>query len=187
MEEETLPKYHPKHPWMARLIVGLAMLLLSFIGLIVTDLFQQGSFDYWRVMVPLFAVMSIGLSSYLRRKKHLITFVKIWQEILHWLGLIVAVYLFSVFVQMGIIGRFQAALGTIILLALTTYLAGIYLDVGFVIIGIVLGIFAAGAALMAEYLYTIMLPLTLIVALVIIYIAHKKYRKMSNSSEHSED
>lgn len=175
MKEQEI--HRAKHPWWARLIVGLVMLILSFVGLIVTDLYQQGALNYWRIMVPLFALLSIGLSYYLRKKHHEITAIKIWHEVLHWLGLIIMVYLLSMYVEMGVYSRFQAALGTIALLALSTYLAGVYLDSSFIVIGITLGLFAAGAGLLTEYLYSVMLPVAIIIAAVIIYLAHRKHKK----------
>ena len=168
----------PHHPWRARLIIGLSMLLLAFIGLIVTDLMQDGAWIYWRVMVPVYAIMSIGLSWYLRRGKNHITVATIRHEVLHWAGLIAGVYLVSMFVNMGIVGRFEAGLEVLIMLALTTFIAGVYHDYIFLILGVLLGLFVAGAAFFTEYLYTVMLPLTIFAALVMVWLIHR-HRKLS--------
>ena len=174
----TEQKEHiPSHPWRARLIVGLVMLILSFVGLIVSDLFHNGAWNYWRVMVPIYAVLSIWLSWYLRQKAHKVTMIKIWHEILHWVALVIGVYLVSMFVKMGIVGRFEAGLEVLIMLALTTFLAGVYHDMIFLIIGIILGCFTAGAAFFTEYLYSVMLPLTIIAALSMVWLIHHHHKK----------
>ena len=167
----------PHHPWRARLFVGLLMLLFSFAGLIISDVVKDGAWVYWRSMVPVYALLSIGLSCYLRRHVDKKTAITIWHEILHWLGLVIAVYLVSMFVNMGLIGRFEAGLEVLVMLALTTFLAGIYNDMIFMIIGVLLGCFTSGAAFFTEYLYTIMLPLTLVAALVMFYMIYHRHIK----------
>ena len=169
------------HRWLARFVVSGLMILLAFIGLIVASLRQDGAWQYWRIMVPIFTVLSLWLSWYLRKKKHSFTAVKIWHEILHWLSLIVSVYFVSLFVDLGIMGRVQASLQVIILLALTTFIAGIYIEITFMPIGVLLGLFTLAAAWAEEYLYTILLPITLIVVVGLFYMAHKlKHKEPDN-------
>ncbi|MEM7175524.1 MAG: hypothetical protein AAF443_06340 [Chlamydiota bacterium] len=172
-EQQVKPKRH--HPWRVRALVALAMLVFSFVGLVISDLKREGAWNYWRVMVPVFAVFCLFLSWYLRHHKHVISATTIWHELAQWLGLILAVYLVSVFVGIGLIGRFQAGLIVLVLLALTTFITGIYIESTFLAIGIVLGLFAAGAALLAAYLYTVMLPITIVVAALLFWIAKRHH------------
>ena len=79
--------------------------------------------------------------------------VTVWQELLHWAGLMLAICLISYVVHIGLQNRFEASIEVLILLALTTYLAGVYIEVSFIPIGILLGGFAAGIAFFDEYLY----------------------------------
>ncbi len=176
MEEK---EHHPKHPWWARTIALLLMLLLSFIGLIIADLETGGAWTYWRIMVPLFALLGLVLSWYLRKTSHWITFTTFWHEIVHWLGLIAAVYLVSIYVDIGLIGRFQAALIVMTLLALTLFLGGLYIEISFLPLGLLIGVFAAGAAILTEYIYTIMLPLTIGVGILLYFIVHRKGKRKS--------
>lgn len=106
----------------------------------------------------------------------MISALTIWHEVLHWVGLFTAAFLVSVFVGMGIMGRFEAALMMLTLLALTTFLAGIYYETSFIVIGLVLGFFTAGAAFLEEYLYSILLPATLIVVVIVLWVMHKKHQ-----------
>lgn len=168
-----------KHPWRARFITGLIMILLSLVGLIISTLRKDGGWTYWRIMVPLFALLCLWLSWYLRRREESLSFVEIGHEVLHWIGLLLAVFLISTFVRLGIAGRFQASLMILTLLAFALFTAGIYIEATFMVIGILLAFFAAGAGIIAEYLYTVMIPLTL-VAILGLYILVRKKTKPSS-------
>jgi len=172
-EQEIVIKKHHHH-WKMRLLVGLIMLGLSFIGLIVSDIRQNGAWTYWRVMVPVYAILCLFLSWYLRRKQKIMTPATIWHELVQWFGLILAVYLVSIFVNVGLMGRFEAGLVVLTLLALTIFIAGIYVEATFFLVGLLLGIFAAAAAFMAAYVYTVMLPLTIVVAILLIWVSRKR-------------
>ncbi|WP_420421111.1 hypothetical protein [Simkania sp.] len=172
-EQEIVIQQHHHH-WKMRLLVALIMLGLSFIGLIVSDLKQNGAWNYWRVMVPIFAILCLFLSWYLRRQKKIMTAATIWHELVQWVGLALSVYLVSIFVKIGLMGRFEAGLVALTLLALTIFIAGIYVEATFFLIGLLMGIFAAAAALMAAYVYTVMLPLTIIVAVLLVWVARKR-------------
>jgi hypothetical protein len=174
MTEEIVPKGRHHH-WKMRLFITLIMLILAFIGLVVADIRKDGAWNYWRVMVLVFAFLSIFLSWYLRRKQHVVTPKTIWHEIVQWVGLALAVYVVSVYVSIGFLGRFEAGLVVLILLALTIFINGVYVELTFLAIGILLGLFAIAAALLAEYLYTIMLPVTVVVAGLLIWLVRKKH------------
>lgn len=165
------------HPWKARFIVGLIMIILSFVGLVLSDIWQNGAWNYWRVVAPVFAIMCIWLSWYLRKKQHSFSFTKLWHEILHWVALAMAVFLFSLFVGTGLMGRFEAGLAVLTVLALTLFIGGIYIEPSFMLIGIVLGLFAAGAAYMAAYLYSVMLPVTLVAVGILFLFVYFKRKK----------
>jgi len=154
--------HNPSHPWIARLIVGGLMILLSFVGLVVSDLYTNGAWYYWRIIGPFFALMCVWLSWYLRKKEHSVSLVKIWHEILHWVALVAAVLLISGYVSMGIIGRFQAGLIVLTILAVTTFIAGIYIEKSYLAIGSAMGLIAAGGAFMQEHLYTTILPTVIV-------------------------
>ena len=172
----------PKHPWMARLVIGISMLIIAFLGLIVTDIRKTGGWLYWRWSIPFIAVLALWLSWYLRRQKSSLSAVALWHEVLHWIGLIASVIIVSIFVQIGIVGRFEAALCTLTLLALAVYLAGIYIETTFLYVGIVLGLFTLGIAFIAEYLYAVAIPLLLIGGGIIVWLIWHTRRKSTPKS-----
>lgn len=170
----------PKYPWKARLIVALLMLLLAFLGMVVTDVRSTGGWDYWKKIVPVYAVLALWLSWYVKRKTQTISPIMLWHELLHWFGLIAAVYLISYYVHLGIMSRFIAGLFQLTLLSLGVFLAGIYIEATFLFIGIMLGLFALLAAVVVEYLYAFIIPLLILSAgliVLIVLIARKKSKK----------
>lgn len=175
--------------WKARLIVSLTMLALAFVGLMIMDLHPRSYWVFSQIMAGLYAVLSLWLFWYLHRGEHKVHGSTIWHQLLHWLGLLLAVYITSIFVSTGVMASVQAGLMTLTLLALTIFLAGVYTDTSFMLIGITLAIFAAGAALVQAYLSALMIPVILLAALVIYIMLHreKKHTEVNTKIDDEED
>ncbi|MBS0604899.1 MAG: hypothetical protein JSS60_07670 [Verrucomicrobia bacterium] len=162
-----------------RLVVALLMLALGFIGVIVTDVRKDGAWTYWRFLCIVYAILSLGLSWHLRKQGWKTSLLTLWHEVAHWAGLMGAIIIASYFVQIGMIGRFEASLLTLLLLALATYLAGIYTESTFILIGVMLGGFAAGIAFLDEYLYNIILPVTIVAGILLVVFVHHAHKKLT--------
>ena len=168
------------HPWKARLGVGIAMLLLAFLGMVVTDIHTDGGWGYWEWIVPVYAMLALWLSWFVRRKKETISPITLGHELLHWIGVIAAVFLASYFIKLGVFSRFLAGIVDLLLLSLGVFLAGIYIESTFLLIGLVLGCFAWVSAVIVQYLYAVMIPVLLGAFLIIgimIWMSHKKASK----------
>jgi hypothetical protein len=152
----------PKHPWWARLAVGIVMLVLAFVGIVITDLHNSGGWEYWKWTVPVYAALALWLSWYERRTKDTVSPITIWHEVLHWFGLFAAIVLVEVFVHMGLLGRSVASLVALTMLSLTIFTIGIYIESTFILIGLVLGIFAAVVAIAIKFLYAFTIPALII-------------------------
>lgn len=167
----------PKHPWWARLGVGIAMLIVAFIGVILTDLESSGAWDYWKWTVPVYALLALWLSWYIRRTKSTVSPITLWHELLHWVGLFAAVFLVSLFVEMGLLSRALAGLFVLTLLSLNVFTIGIYTESTFLLIGVVLGVFAALVAIAVKFLYAFTIPILLIGIGVLIYMIWHSNKK----------
>ncbi len=153
------------------------MLILAFIGLVITDVKSTGGWNYWLWVVPIYTLLALWLSWYLRRKEHSLSLVSIWHELLHWATLGASVVLVSVFVEQGLLGRLIASLFVLTLLSQAVFLAGIYIDTTFLGIGVTLAIFAWLVALATEYLYALAVPLLFVgggVVALFVWRSHKK-------------
>jgi hypothetical protein len=161
--------------------IACIMLLLGFIGVILTNVKKEGAWTYWQYIVFVFALLSLAYNLASKREKYRSAFYTFWHELLHWVGLILCFLLLSFMVKIGIISRFTASLEILMLLALTTYLVGVYFDKIFIGIGIVLGLFAASIALFEQYLYIIIIPLVIIAIGVLVWLSRpKKNNKQIN-------
>ncbi len=154
--------------WKPRLFVGGIMLLMAFGGLIIIDIGPANAWLYWHIMVGVYAVLSMSLSWYLKHKNSRFGISTLGMELLHWIGLILAVYLVSILVSSGILSRVQAGFVILLLLALTMFLAGLYIDRCFILVGLTLGIFILVGALLEAYLSIIMAPIILIAILLLV-------------------
>lgn len=167
----------PNHIWKARLGVGLTMLLLAFLGIAITDVHKTGGWDYWKWMVPVYAILALWLSWYVKRQAQTVSPITVWHELLHWSGLMLAVYISSFYVHLGTISRFNAGLFDLTLISLGVFLAGIYIEKTFLLIGIVLGLFAMVMAFFIQYLYAFIIPVVIGAAIIVgvmVWSSHKK-------------
>lgn len=172
---------HINKQWKARLFVSMAMLVLAFIGLVVIDIHAKSYWVYCRIMAVLYALLSIWLFWYLNRGKEKTHASTIWHQILLWIALLAAIYITSVFVDTGVMGSTQAGLVALLLLSLTIFIAGIYANPSFMLIGITLAAFAVAAAYIEAYLSIVMIPIIIVVGLIIYVIHHFQKRKARKS------
>jgi hypothetical protein len=158
-----------------RIVAALVLIIFGFIGVIITDVIKDGAWKYWQFLCIIYALISLLLSWQVKRKRWKTSLLTVWHELAHWAGLIGAIFIVSYFVKIGLVSRFIASLLSLILLTLTTYLAGIYIETTLIFVSIVLAIFALGIAFSAHYLYSILLPLTILtVVLLIVFIYHAR-------------
>ena len=134
LEDKRIIKLRPKQ-WKARLIVSLILLILSTVGVIITAISPSTAWTYWCYIAGIFALLCIWLSWYIARK-HNVDKITIWHEILHWLGLMIAILIVAFIVNSGIISYLTGALFVLILLGLTLFLAGVHFDAIFMVIGL---------------------------------------------------
>ena len=164
------------HPWKARLGVGILMLVLAFIGMVLTDTRAQGGWGYWKWIVPVYALLALWLSWYVKWQQQTVRAITIGHEVLHWVGLILSIFMVSYLVHLGTISRFIAGIFQRILLSLSVFLAGIYIESTFIVVGVVLAIFALLTALLVQYIYVVVsvVVAAILIAGAWIWISHKR-------------
>lgn len=170
-------EHHLKKRWKARLFVCVIMLFLAVVNIAFINFHFTGYWFYSQVLSVSYAILSIWLFWYLNRGNHQFSRSTVWRQIFHWIGLLAALYLIDLFVRSGIMSTLSASLVTLMMLALTIYLVGVYSDLTFVFIGIMLAIFVYCLAYVQAYLSIIMIPVILVAAFVIFFIVHHEHRK----------
>lgn len=170
-------QHHPSHPhpWKARFIVGLIFIVFAFVGLMLSMLWEKGSWDYWRIGFACMIPLALWLSAHTKRKNHTFSWKKFLKELVLWSSLIIIGGIFSLFVHVAVMSSFQASLSLLCASAMTLIIAGVYIDFSFLFTGIALGLFSAGSAYLQSYLYTILLPIAIIsIVLLFIFAYYKK-------------
>lgn len=167
LHDKRILKMRPAH-WKARLVVSLILLGCSVIGVLLASFIPSIVWTYWLYMVPFFAILCIWLSWYVSRS-HKVEKSVVWHEILHWFALLMAVYIVASIVRNGVVSELVGALFVLILLALTLFLAGVYFDSMFLIIGILLGILAICSVYVVKYMAIIVIPAAIIVGLLLVW------------------
>lgn len=166
-----------KHAWVARAIVGSLMLVLAFVGLVLTQIERTAAWDYWRGVAVGYALLSLSLSWYMRARGLRASLFTIWHEVWHWAGLLAAIYLTTIFLKIGFFARFPASVIVITLLALATFLAGVYIEPTFVVMGIILGLLGLSVAYVEVYLYNVIIPAAVVLMVGGFWIVHKLHRR----------
>jgi hypothetical protein len=161
----------------ARLIIAALMLALAFICLILLDFHSHAFWFYIKIMCGCYAILSIWLNWFVNRNNRAMTIISIWHQILHWIGLLIMIYIVSTLVSSGMLNSSQAAMVTLILLAFSIFIAGVYTDATFMLIGLTLSAFAIGAALVKSYAPLILSPIIAIAALAILLLLYLQRRK----------
>jgi hypothetical protein len=186
-QKELMPVYR----WRERVITDCVMLLLSLVGVGITDWAPKNAWQYWSYLVPVFGIICIVEMWRARRpdERH-IHMAMLRRQILHWLGLMACIYLVFTFVRMGRVSAENAGLVNLMMLALTMFLEGVHFDWMYLVVGLVLGVFAASAAYLEQYILFWMLPVAAAAAIIIAWrwklypmMQEKKRKKQEEEKE----
>jgi hypothetical protein len=150
-------------------ILFLGLVALSIVGIAVTDFARERGLWYWLVMVPVFAGASITAGWSRARSDGQGTVLILRQQLLHWLALAAAVYLIYLFQRTGHVKYEDAGLVALVALALTTFLAGVHFDWRLGVLGAVLFVAAACAALIEHFFWVLLLPALLVAAVAVFW------------------
>lgn len=159
--------------WRVRFAICCMMLVLAFIGAVLMDLHSRAYLFYSQVICVVYAVLSLSLFIYSTGGFRCFIQPALWRQLCHWLGLMVALYLIDLFVQSGLISNTGAGVVTIMLLALVVFAIGLYHDITFIFIGLVLGVLSACLALVQHYFSLVMIPVLLIAVGIIFWLVNR--------------
>lgn len=155
----------------------LGLVLLSGVGMAVSNASSDRGFRYWLWMVPVFGALSAVAAGIGAGRRGDLVAAAVGREVLHWSGLAVAVGLLHLLQTSGVMA--EDALGPIALLALalTSYLAGIRADWRFCVVGGILACGVAATALLERFLWVLALPALGIVAFAVLLFVRSRRRQ----------
>jgi hypothetical protein len=146
------------------LMVG-ALCVLVMIGLFLTNVNHLRARFYWSAMFPIFGIVSVWHELMGPRPHAGPVWRRILTQMLHWLGPIVAVRIIFLQLARGQMDADAVALMTLLILAVTCFMAGVHLDRGFYWVSIVLAFAAIVGTEVEAYLW--MLAAIAIIAIAI--------------------
>jgi len=137
-----------------RLVLVGILVLLAMLGLFLTNISVSNARWYWSAMFPAFGLISIchELTKPRIEGSHLLQMLR---QVLHWLGPIVAVRIVFLELARGQMDADSVALVTLLLLATTTFLAGVNFEPGFLWIGGLLAFLTVAGTEFEAYLWGI--------------------------------
>lgn len=155
------------------IVCGLAVLVM--IGLFLANVNQPRARFYWTAMFPVFGIVSIWHELHRPDRGDEPAWKMIVRQALHWLGPIVAVRIIFLQLSRGQMDADADALATLLILAVTCFLAGVHLDRTFYWVSAVLAIAVVVGTEVEAYLW--MLAVIALVAIALAVLAAAGLRR----------
>jgi hypothetical protein len=157
-------------------VIAFILILLGFFAIAASDVSATGTRTYWIVLVVTYAI--VAFVSDRMHTDHTVTDLHSAVTIgLHWLGVFLAIQLVHYFVSSGRMANADTGLTNGVVLALGTYLFGIYGNWRFLVIGLSLAAAIAGVAFVEEYIWVLFSIVVL--AIVAIFIGARVVKRHS--------
>jgi hypothetical protein len=150
-------------------IAFITLLALAIGGVAVADFSARSGLSYWLVVIPLFGAVSVYSGWRRARAGGENIAAVLFSQLLHWGALILAVYLIYLLERTGRLNREDAGLVALLSLSLTTVLAGIHFDWRLAVLGILLAIGTACAALVEEFFWILLIPAVVAGVVVVVW------------------
>jgi len=136
------------------------MLVLALVGIGVTEVEHSGGKLYWLFLVLVYAGISLVRSWQGARGQGQPVWPMIRAQVFHWLGALVAINIVLLYESVDIASRGAAADYSLLVLALSCYLAGVHFNWAYALLGGVLAVVAVGLGYLDQLsLVALVLPL----------------------------
>ncbi len=133
-------------------VVGIVMLVLAFFAIAASDVSASATHAFWTALVVLFAMVAFVVDRLY--PDHRIGDPRRSISIgLHWLSVFIAIQLVYFFVSAGRMANADMGLSNGLILALGTFIGGVYGNWRLIVAGIALGLATAGVAFVEQYLW----------------------------------
>jgi CDP-diglyceride synthetase len=158
------PSSVPKKRHTSELILIL-LLLLSVVGIALTDFSPTKGFWYWMAMGPLFCGAAITIEWSRMNRQGESKGRLVWTQIFHWFGYLITIYMVFILSAQdtGRLNNVDVGLVALLILAFATFTAGITASWRISVVGVFLGIAVVAIALLEEYIWALLIPLALII------------------------
>jgi hypothetical protein len=131
------------------------MILLALLGVALSSASSSVAPVYWVSLVPIYGVLCIGIAWTRARQDERAVRPELIRQLLHWLGIGVALALDFLIRGAQVETGKAAGLNALLLLALGCYLAGIHLEWIFTLVGVLLSLALIVVTKAEEYVWLI--------------------------------
>jgi hypothetical protein len=144
------------------------MLALAIAGVAVMQIDESGGLLYWSFLVVVYAAIGMVRSGLQARRRGQPVWPMIRSQFLHWIGTLVAIKIVLLFEYSDITNRGSASDFSLLILALSCYLAGVHFNWTFLLLGGVLAVVAVGVGYLNQLsIFALMLPLAALAAWIV--------------------
>ena len=150
-----------------RLLIVAVLSVMILIGLFLSNFSSDRARDYWALMFPTFGVACLAHELASGRAYEIALWRIVVRQVLHWLGPIIAVEIMFMQHGRGQMSTDAVALVIVLLLAVTSFLAGVHLDWSFYWIGAFLALAAVVGTEVETYIWLAVVLLVCALALVV--------------------
>lgn len=145
------------------LLLLVVMLVLALVGVGVTQMEHAGGKLYWLFLVLVYAAISVARAWQGAKAHGRSIWPMIRAQVLHWLGTLVAINIVLWFESADVAPRGAASDYTLLVLALSCYLAGVHFNLSYLLLGAVLAVAAVGLGYLDQLsLYAVIVPLAVV-------------------------
>ena len=137
--------------------IQLALLVLVVIGVGISYFLPDKSYRYWVAMVPIFGIACTSSEWSRLRRQNLGIWKTVRNQLIHWFGVLVSVYLVHMLLNIQLLTKQNAGLVVLLMLALGTFLAGLQLGWRLYVLGAFLWIILVMAAYLQGSLWVMIL------------------------------
>jgi hypothetical protein len=139
------------------------MMVLALAGVGVTQAVHSGGKLYWLFLVLVYAAISLALAW----RGHASVDQRLWPmiraQVFHWLGALVAINIVLFFESVDIASRGAAADYSLLILALSCFLAGVHINWVYMPLGVVLAVTAVGLGYLDQLsVYVLVVPVAVL-------------------------
>jgi hypothetical protein len=131
------------------------MVLLALLGVALSSASNSAAPVYWISLVPIYGVLCLGIAWTRARQDERPVRPEVVRQLLHWLGIGVALALDFMVRGTHVETGKAAGLNALLLLALGCYLAGIHLEWVFTLVGVILSLALIVVTQAEEYIWLI--------------------------------
>jgi hypothetical protein len=158
------------------LIVGVLSVLIM-IGLFLTNVNHLRARFYWSAMFPIFGIVSLWHELLVLSRPEVPVWKLILHQVLHWLGPIVAVRIIFLQLERGQMSADAVALVTLLILAVTCFMAGVHMDRSFYWVSAVLALAAVVGTEVEAYIWALLAIAIVAIALTVFAATMLRRRK----------